>query len=80
MPGSRCARVIRLGLDFGDRGPLDTLRGLMREEGALTPGSPACGAFASDQESGCPILTGSAGATRWVSCSARCERANQATR
>ena len=55
MPGSRCPRVIRLGLDFGDRDPLDTLRGLMREEGALTPGSPACGAFASDQESGCPI-------------------------
>jgi hypothetical protein len=32
----RCPRVIRLGLDFGDRDPLDILRGLLREEGALT--------------------------------------------
>jgi hypothetical protein len=33
----RCPRVIRLGLDFGDRDPLDTLRGLLGAEGALTP-------------------------------------------
>ena len=32
----RCPRVIRLGLDFGGRDPLDILRGLLRDEGALT--------------------------------------------
>ena len=32
----RCPSVIRLGLDFGGRDPLDTLRGLLHAEGALT--------------------------------------------